>query len=379
MPKHEALTPKAIANRIKAKGLQKLRWFCQMCQKQCRDENGYKCHCLTEAHIRQMQVFAENPEDFMSEYSQEFEKGFLAILRRKGGRVHANVVYQEYIADRVHVHMNATIWDTLSTFVQYLGRTGKAIVDQTPKGWFAAYVNRDPDVIAKQEALLKKGKEDLTDEERQEAIIQQQMETARQSAAPHVESVRSRALLIFISNVGVFCFMANINILLFDAVFHVSLYFHVFILPCAWACVCLGLDSRCSNSKNSCAKTLIRKCRFRSRLHHGHLRRVSLWHLGRAPCRFLHRAAARHWHRSRLRALIPKSLACLQPRRGAVLPGVQFRAISFVANVAPLCLLFLLVVLTLFRGPTVALESASVRLWRSSWRKRKSPSNDSSN
>ena len=32
------LTPKAIANRIKAKGLQKLRWYCQMCQKQCRDE-----------------------------------------------------------------------------------------------------------------------------------------------------------------------------------------------------------------------------------------------------------------------------------------------------------------------------------------------------
>ena len=33
-----ALTPKAISNRIKAKGLQKLRWYCQMCQKQCRDE-----------------------------------------------------------------------------------------------------------------------------------------------------------------------------------------------------------------------------------------------------------------------------------------------------------------------------------------------------
>lgn len=32
------LTPKAISNRIKAKGLQKLRWYCQMCQKQCRDE-----------------------------------------------------------------------------------------------------------------------------------------------------------------------------------------------------------------------------------------------------------------------------------------------------------------------------------------------------
>jgi DNA/RNA-binding protein KIN17 len=32
------LTPKAIANRLKSKGLQKLRWYCQMCQKQCRDE-----------------------------------------------------------------------------------------------------------------------------------------------------------------------------------------------------------------------------------------------------------------------------------------------------------------------------------------------------
>jgi hypothetical protein len=35
------LTPKAIANRIKAKGLQKLKWYCQMCQKQCRDEVCY--------------------------------------------------------------------------------------------------------------------------------------------------------------------------------------------------------------------------------------------------------------------------------------------------------------------------------------------------
>ena len=38
MGKHGFLTPKAIANRIKSKGLQKLRWYCQMCQKQCRDE-----------------------------------------------------------------------------------------------------------------------------------------------------------------------------------------------------------------------------------------------------------------------------------------------------------------------------------------------------
>jgi len=38
------LTPKAIANRIKAKGLQKLRWYCQMCQ-------FYKTHELKISSI----------------------------------------------------------------------------------------------------------------------------------------------------------------------------------------------------------------------------------------------------------------------------------------------------------------------------------------
>ena len=52
MPKHGFLTPKAISNRIKAKGLQKLKWFCQMCEKQCRDENGFKVCAL---HTRRVE------------------------------------------------------------------------------------------------------------------------------------------------------------------------------------------------------------------------------------------------------------------------------------------------------------------------------------
>ncbi|GLT89031.1 hypothetical protein SLE2022_070340 [Rubroshorea leprosula] len=70
MGKNEFLTPKAIANRIKAKGLQKIRWYCQMCQKQCRDENGFKCHCMIESHQRQMQVFGQNPDRIVSGYSE---------------------------------------------------------------------------------------------------------------------------------------------------------------------------------------------------------------------------------------------------------------------------------------------------------------------
>jgi DNA/RNA-binding protein KIN17 len=34
----------------------------QMCQKQCRDENGFKCHLSSEGHKRQMEIFGQNPE-----------------------------------------------------------------------------------------------------------------------------------------------------------------------------------------------------------------------------------------------------------------------------------------------------------------------------
>ncbi len=36
--------------------------YMQMCQKQCRDENGFKCHLTSEGHKRQMEIFGQNPE-----------------------------------------------------------------------------------------------------------------------------------------------------------------------------------------------------------------------------------------------------------------------------------------------------------------------------
>lgn len=65
----------------------------------------------------------------------QFENTFLENLKRRHGtkRMRATVVYNEYIADKLHVHMNATQWTTLGTFVQYLGRTGKCSVDETEK------------------------------------------------------------------------------------------------------------------------------------------------------------------------------------------------------------------------------------------------------
>ncbi|EEY64363.1 uncharacterized protein PITG_02945 [Phytophthora infestans T30-4] len=180
MGKHDFLTPKAIGIRMKAKGLQKLRWFCQVCQKQCRDENGFKCHTTSEAHQRQMLIVANNPNKFMSGYSEMFEEAFLENLRRRHGtkRMRATHVYNEYISDKLHTHMNATQWTTLGGFVQYLGRTGKCVVDETEKGWHIQYIDRDPKAIARKQELEKKTKAELDHDERNRLFIERQLKIA---------------------------------------------------------------------------------------------------------------------------------------------------------------------------------------------------------
>jgi DNA/RNA-binding protein KIN17 len=146
------MTPKALANKMKAKGLQKLVYYCQACEKQCRDANGFKCHTQSESHQRQMLLVADNPGRYIVNYSEEFKKDFLSILSRRHGtkRVFANSVYQEYIADRNHIHMNATRWDSLSGFVQYLGKEGICHVDDTERGWWITWIDNSPKALARQ-------------------------------------------------------------------------------------------------------------------------------------------------------------------------------------------------------------------------------------
>ncbi|XP_023134218.1 DNA/RNA-binding protein KIN17 [Amphiprion ocellaris] len=181
MGKADFLSPKAISNRIKSKGLQKLRWYCQMCQKQCRDENGFKCHCMSESHQRQLLLASENPTKFMDYFSDEFKSDFLELLSRRFGtkRVHNNIVYNEYISHREHVHMNSTQWETLTDFTKWLGREGLCKVDETPKGWYIQYIDRDPETIRRQEEQARKKKQDLDDEERTAKFIEEQVRRGR--------------------------------------------------------------------------------------------------------------------------------------------------------------------------------------------------------
>ncbi|EME27470.1 zinc finger protein [Galdieria sulphuraria] len=181
------LTPKAISKRIKAKGLQRLRWYCQLCQKQCRDENGFKCHTESESHQRMMLLFADAPGRFVGQYSTEFRNAFLDVLKHRFGtkRVHANVVYQEYIKDRDHVHMNSTRWSTLTGFVAYLGREGFCEVEETEQGLFIRYIDKQAAERFQRAREIEKDR--LREEQRQEQIIRKQREEALKREAHNLE------------------------------------------------------------------------------------------------------------------------------------------------------------------------------------------------
>lgn len=179
MGKHEPMTAKAIANRIKAKGLQKIKYYCEMCKKQCRDDNGFKCHIMSESHQRQALIVSEDPEKFVSEFSKQFMDGFMYILRTRyrTKRVLANTIFQEYIKERDHIHMNGTRWTTLTDFARWLGENGFVKIDDSERGIMVTYIDRDPETLRRQEIEAKRT------EQAREAAIRNQKEIERQMEA----------------------------------------------------------------------------------------------------------------------------------------------------------------------------------------------------
>lgn len=177
------MTAAAISKRMKAKGLGRLRWYCQMCEKQCRDENGFKCHTQSAGHQRQLQVFSEDPSSFIARFSDTFRKEFLLVLRRRYGTnmVNANTVYQEYIKDRDHLHMNATKWTTLSEFTMEMGREGLCRVEERDDGWWMSYVDRL--AAQKDQRARDMDRERLAEERRAEELLKRQLQMAKRTRA----------------------------------------------------------------------------------------------------------------------------------------------------------------------------------------------------
>lgn len=90
--------------------------------------------------------------------------------------------------------MNSTKWTTLTEFVKYLGRTGKCKVEETPKGWFITYNDRDSETMLKEKLKNKRLKADIADEEKLEKEIQRQIERAEQMNGTNVKGVEEEGI-----------------------------------------------------------------------------------------------------------------------------------------------------------------------------------------
>ncbi|KAI8619952.1 domain of Kin17 curved DNA-binding protein-domain-containing protein, partial [Chytriomyces sp. MP71] len=161
------VTPKAIASRIKAKGMQKLRCYCQMCEKQPRTARA------KSTSDNQMSLFSENSGPHSRAVSTAFphcmDFHLMPVIPTQ--RVHANVVYQKYIADRNHVHMNSTAWNSVNGFARTLASEGTIILEETEKGRFITWVDKSPETLARQEANGKTSKD-----ERNAKLLEEQIE-----------------------------------------------------------------------------------------------------------------------------------------------------------------------------------------------------------
>lgn len=186
---------------MKARGLTRLRWYCQVCQKACRDANGYKMHIESESHARQLAAVAgeggQRAGKVVHDYSAQFQREFVILLSRRFGtrRVLANQVYQEYIQDRHHVHMNATRWVSLSEFVKYLGRAGIARVEDSELGWYISWIDNSPSALARQDALQKMNRQKADDEQRARKLLEEQIRHAKKDTrADEIEELREQGI-----------------------------------------------------------------------------------------------------------------------------------------------------------------------------------------
>ncbi|OTB06113.1 hypothetical protein M426DRAFT_319188 [Hypoxylon sp. CI-4A] len=189
MPKAEVGSTKYLSNKLKSKGLQRLRWYCQTCEKQCRDANAFKMHTQSESHTRKMLLVGEDPKKYIEDYSQQFLKDFLQLLRTSHGEkaVQINHFYQTYIANKEHVHMNATKWHSLTDFAKHLGREGICRVEETEKGIHIAWVDDSPEAMRRREAVRRKEMQDKGDEEREQMMIREQIRRAKKEAGDQNE------------------------------------------------------------------------------------------------------------------------------------------------------------------------------------------------
>jgi len=136
-----------------------------------------------------MLIVGEDPKKYINDYSNQFQRDFLQLLRTSHGekKVHLNHFYQEYIANKEHVHMNSTKWPSLTEWAKTMGREGICRVEEDEKGIWISWIDNSPENLRRQDAIRKKERQDKGDEEREQAAIREQVRRAKMAAAERGE------------------------------------------------------------------------------------------------------------------------------------------------------------------------------------------------
>ncbi|GAB1314894.1 hypothetical protein MFIFM68171_05104 [Madurella fahalii] len=184
MGKAEVGSTKYLSNKMKQKGLTRLRWYCQLCEKPCRDANAFKMHCESESHMRKALEAGQNFKGVQEEYSKQFLHEFISLLKTAHGEksIHANRFYQEVIARKDHTHLNATRWHSLTDFVKYIAREGIVRAEEKEDGIFIAWIDDSPEAMKRREAVRRKEMQDKGDEEREQMMLREQIKRAQKDA-----------------------------------------------------------------------------------------------------------------------------------------------------------------------------------------------------
>jgi DNA/RNA-binding protein KIN17 len=141
-------------------------------------------HSQSESHVRRMLLVGEDPKKYINDYSNQFQRDFLQLLRTSHGekKVNLNHFYQEYIANKEHIHMNSTKWPSLTEYAKFLGREGICRVEEDDKGIHVAWIDNSPEALRRQDAIRKKERQDKGDEEREQMLIRDQVRRAQLDA-----------------------------------------------------------------------------------------------------------------------------------------------------------------------------------------------------
>lgn len=148
-------------------------------------------HSQSESHMRKALQAGENFKGVQEDFSRQFLRDFLQLLKtgHREKAVHVNKFYQEYIANKEAVHMNATKWNSLTEFAKYLGREGVCRVEEKDDGIYIAWIDDSPEALKRREALRRKEMMDRGDEEREQMLLQEQIRRARRDAEGRGEAV----------------------------------------------------------------------------------------------------------------------------------------------------------------------------------------------